>query len=92
MGEVLMDKRDEHETLYRAIAENFEVIDGILDEEIQENLDEAGPDGQEKVLEAAAMEGPYSPRSASGWGPTCRYQCRNSESGFLAMPGISANT
>ena len=57
MGEVLMDKRDEHETLYRAIAENFEVIDGILDEEIQENLDEAGPDGQEKVLEAAAMEG-----------------------------------
>ena len=56
LGEVLMDKRDEHETLYRAIAENFEVIDGILDAEIQENLDEAGPDGQEKVLEAAAME------------------------------------
>ena len=57
LGRVLMDQRDERETLFRAIAENFEVIDGILDEEIQENLDEAGPDGQEKVLEAAAMEG-----------------------------------
>ena len=57
LGGVLMDKRDERETLFRAIAENFEVIDGILDEEIQENLDEAGPDGQEKVIEAAAMEG-----------------------------------
>ncbi len=57
LGRVLMDQRDERETLFRAIAENFEVIDGILDEEIQENLDEAGPDGQEKVIEAAAMEG-----------------------------------
>ena len=34
-----MDSRDERETLFRAIAENFEAIDGILDEEIQENLD-----------------------------------------------------
>ena len=57
LGNVMMDGRDERETLFRAIAENFEVIDGILDEEIQENLDEAGPDGQEKVIEAAAMEG-----------------------------------
>ena len=57
LGQVLMDGRDERETLFRAIAENFEVIDGILDEEIQENLDEAGPDGQETVIEAAAMEG-----------------------------------
>ena len=57
LGGVLMDSRDERETLFRAIAENFEVIDGILDEEIQENLDQAGPDGQEKVIEAAAMEG-----------------------------------
>ena len=57
LGRVLMDQRDERETLFRAIAENFEVIDGILDAEIQENLDEAGPDGQEKVIEAAAMEG-----------------------------------
>ena len=57
LGQVLMDGRDERETLFRAIAENFEVIDGILDEEIQENLDGAGPDGREKVLEAAAMEG-----------------------------------
>ena len=57
LGNVMMDGRDERETLFRAIAENFEVIDRILDEEIQENLDEAGPDGQEKVIEAAAMEG-----------------------------------
>ena len=75
LGGVLMDKRDERETLFRAMAENFEVIDGILDEEIQENLDQAGPDGQEKVIEAAAMEGDIAEVGTCTWapdrGPTC---------------------
>ena len=65
LGRVLMDQRDERETLFRAIAENFEVIDGILDEEIQENLGAAGLDGREKVLEAAAMEGDIA--EAGAW-------------------------
>ena len=56
LGRVLMDKRDERETLFRSISENFEVIDEILDEEIQANLDEAALDGQQKGMESAQME------------------------------------
>ena len=90
LGQVLMDKRDERETLFRAIAENFEVIDGILDEEIQENLDEAGPDGREKAIEAAAMEGDIA--EVGAWlGTTCASRHRHTESGFLTMPGTSAS-
>ena len=59
LGRVLMDQRDERETLFRAIAENFVVIDGILDEEIQENLDGAGPDGQGESARSGGHGGRY---------------------------------
>ena len=56
LGDGLMAKKDAQEALFVRISANFKMSDDILDEQIQANLDESGPDGIEKVRQAAEME------------------------------------
>ncbi len=56
LGERLMDGKDNQDELSSKINGDLEEADAILDEEIQANVDRAGPDGSRKAEQAARME------------------------------------
>ncbi len=56
LGDSLMAQKDTQDVLFARIGANFEKSDDILDEQIQANIDESGPNGIEKVRQAAEME------------------------------------
>ena len=56
LGDTLMDQADRREVLFATIGENFQELDGILDNKIQVNITSHGPDGPEKLRASMSME------------------------------------
>ena len=56
LGESLMNRKDDEDALFATVAENFEQMDVIIDEELQAGVDLNGPDGFQKSLVSAQME------------------------------------
>jgi diguanylate cyclase (GGDEF)-like protein len=56
LGKTLMDKKDKQEVILASISNNFLIINEIVDEKIQAKINQLGPNGLDKVEEAAQME------------------------------------
>jgi signal transduction histidine kinase len=56
LGRELMDKKDQQEMIFTAIAQQFEHLDAILDTQLQMLINIEGPDGFRKAIQSRDVE------------------------------------